>query len=123
MLQISLFNSHHFVYCFCSNSLLQSLTFGDIERIYKMSFTKPADNGMLQEFVFLLNNRMERFKTVPAHILAFYLFLQVLRFSYNSIKPIEKLLDDILKFFRCLRSSRLNYRQSRIENTQLGKYH
>ena len=34
---------------------------------------------------------MELFKTVPAYFMAIYLFLQLLRFRYNSIKPIEKL--------------------------------
>ena len=34
---------------------------------------------------------MEFFKTVPAYFMATYSFLQVLRFIYNSIKPIEKM--------------------------------
>ena len=31
---------------------------------------------------------MELFKTVPAYFTAFFLFLQLLRFSYKRIKPI-----------------------------------
>ena len=38
-----------------------------------------------------LNSYMERFKTIPAYFMVFYLILQLLRFRYYSIKPIEKL--------------------------------
>ena len=48
---------------------------------------------------------MELFKTDPA--MAIYLFLQFLRFSYNS-DPLKNCHDDIYKFFGCLKSSGLN---------------
>ena len=34
---------------------------------------------------------MDLYRTVPAYFMAIYLFLQLLRFNYKSIKPIEKL--------------------------------
>ena len=34
---------------------------------------------------------MELFITLPAYFMAIYLFLQLLRFRYNCMKPIEKL--------------------------------
>ena len=52
---------------------------------------------------------MKLFKTVPAYFIAIYLFLQLLRFEFNSIiKPIEKFQDDILYSFSILQSSGLN---------------
>ena len=46
--------------------------FEDIERIYKMSFSQPTVNGMLQILSFFKsNNYMELFKTVPAYFMAF----------------------------------------------------
>ena len=60
--------------------MIYSLThnFGDIERFYEMSYSKPTDNGMLQIFSFLMKNytKIELFKTVPTHFMAVYLFLK-----------------------------------------------
>ena len=54
-----------------------------------MSFSKSTDNGMLQ---FLVKNYIDLFKTVSANFMAIYLFiLQLLRFRYNSVKPIAKM--------------------------------
>ena len=46
--------------------------FGHIERNYKMSFSKPADNGVLKEME--LNNYMELLKTVHAYSMAIQMF-------------------------------------------------
>ena len=71
--------------------------FGDIERIYKMSFSKPTDNRILQIFSFLkLNNCIKLFKTVPAFFMAICLFLQSLKLRYNNINPLKKCQDNIL---------------------------
>lgn len=43
--------------------------FANIKRIYKMTFSKPIDNGLLQKFIF---------KAVPAYFIAIYVFLQLL---------------------------------------------
>ena len=42
--------------------------FRDIERIYKISFSKPIDNGMQQFFKY--NNYMELFTTILAYFIA-----------------------------------------------------
>ena len=57
-----------------------------------MSFSKPTYYGMQQIFRFYLNNYMELLKLFPVYFVSFYLFLQLLRFRYKSIKPIEKVL-------------------------------
>ena len=46
---------------------------------------------MRQILRFILNNYMELNRTVSAYFMAIYLFLQLLRFMCNNIKPIDKL--------------------------------
>ena len=55
-----------------------------------MSFSKVTDNGIME--CFQSNNFMNLFKTVPVYLMAICLFFKLMRFEYNSIKPIEKLL-------------------------------
>ena len=63
-------------------SLIQN--FGAIERIYKMSFSKPTGNEINNEF--LLNNYIELFKTIPAYFMAIFLFLSIRRLKYDNKK-------------------------------------
>ena len=62
---------------------------------------------MLQIYSFILNNYMELLETVLAYLMSVYLFLQLLRFRYISVKPMINCQDDI--FFWWLRSSGLNW--------------
>ena len=56
--------------------------FGDIERFYEMSYSKPTDNGMLQ----ILNDYVELFMTVSAYFIIVYLFLPLL--GYQGASPL-----------------------------------
>lgn len=72
-----------------------------------MSYSYLSDNGICRYLVFYFI--ISLFKTFPACFIAIYLFLQLLRFEFNSIiKPIEKFQDDILYSFSILQSSGLN---------------
>ena len=61
-------------------------TFGDIERINKMSFLDLLIMLLLHMFSFYLNYYMKRFKTVPPYFMAIYLFLQLMRIMYIKVK-------------------------------------
>ena len=69
---------------------------------FKMSFSEPTDNGMLQIFSFLI-----KYWALSAYLMAIYLFLQLLRLRLVW-NPLENCEDDILWLFWCLLSSGLN---------------
>ena len=61
---------------------LCSLTqnFGDTKRIYKMSSSKPTDNGLLQIFTFLNEQLYEALQNCFRIFNGYLIILQLLRF-------------------------------------------
>ena len=91
------------------NMYSKTQNFRDIERMFKMSYSKPTEDVMLQMFSFIVKKLHEAFYNCSRIFYSNLFILHLPKFRYKYLNAIEKLSrQHFIDSFDVSLSSRLN---------------